>query len=905
MKLFRLSILMLLFAFVTLTYAQIPRTLSYQGVLTDSLGNPKPDNSYNITFRLYDVMNGGIVLWSETKSLQVKRGLFSTILGDQQPMDDSLTFDHPYWLSLQVGTEVELSPRIPLTAVGYSLYSIKSDTAKFAITAPQQVFVDSARVVETIPNNIVTTAKIVNGTIKREDLEIGFVAPKADTASYALSTPQTSFVDSARISSTVPNSSITSQKILDGTIQQGDVVPTFTAPYADTAAYARVAPQSGFVDSARIAGTIPDNSVTGAKIANGTIQFGKIAQNGATTGQVMKWNGVLWSAANDSVGTVGTSSQWITNGSNIYYNNGNVGIGTSAPLARLHVKGANFPNSFGYFDTDSNGQDAGLRFYEAGVLKSHLFHGAGANTLNLFGSSFAGISVDSIGNVGIGTTTPNAPLSFPAWTGKKITLFPGIYGDAGFGVFGSELRINSDYSGADITFGYDDRTSGFTERMRIKGNGNVGIGTTMPDAPLGFPPVLGKKITLYPGATGDVGFGVAGNRLQIYSDNSNADVALGYDSAGMFTERFAVKANGAFAVNGNTGTAGQVLQSNGNSSAAQWQTLGSNPWQLNGSDVYYNGGRVGIGAIPSIADGVLDVGGRMRIRSGGNLATSAGLWLNNVDNTSLSAFVGMENDSSVGFYGYNGAGWSFGVNTRTGDIKMFGKLGIGTTTPNAPLGFPPTLGKKITLYPGPSGDHGIGVAGNRMQIYADNPNADVAIGYDAAGTFNERFAVKPNSALAVNGNTGTSGQVLTSEGSSSPAHWETLGNIIQTFCNNTSQRSPTMTNNTAFVFNNHLYSFTVARNSRLVITFNCSVWSLWCAACGFSNDRFILRINGADVYIFGYFNTANGLISTTAIANFMYDIGPGTYTLDLKLDHGTGTDVWGYVNTSSIMILPM
>ena len=44
------------------------------------------------------------------------------------------------------------------------------------------------------------------------------------------------------------------------------------------------------------------------------------------------------------------------------------------------------------------------------------------------------------------------------------------------------------------------------------------IGNNNANAPLAFAAALGKKITLYPGVSGDVGFGVQGNLFQIYSD---------------------------------------------------------------------------------------------------------------------------------------------------------------------------------------------------------------------------------------------------------------------------------------------------------------------------------------------------------------------------------------------------
>jgi len=251
---------------------------------------------------------------------------------------------------------------------------------------------------------------------------------------------------------------------------------------------------NGVVPSAINTTSLSDNAVTGAKIQNGTIQFSDLGQNGATSGQVMKWNGSSWVAGNDSVGVAGSTGPWQLNGSAVYYSGGNIGIGTS---------------------------------------------------------------------------TPGFPLSFLSNSGDKLSLWGQSGPHYGFGIQGGQLQIHTDIAASDILFGYG-TSAALTERMRIKGNGYVGIGNSAPNAPLAFAPSLGKKITLYPGATGDVGFGVAGNRLQIYSDNPNADVAIGYDAGGTFNERFAVKPTGAVAVNGNVGGAGQVLMSTGGASAATW-----------------------------------------------------------------------------------------------------------------------------------------------------------------------------------------------------------------------------------------------------------------------------------------------------------------------------------------------
>jgi trimeric autotransporter adhesin len=114
-------------------FGQIPRTISYQGILCDTTGKAKPDNSYQITFRLYEAVTGGSAVWTEQKSLAVKRGLFSTLLGSQVPFGPLVTFDRPYWLSVQIAAEAELSPRVALSSVGSSLRTLNADTAKVAL----------------------------------------------------------------------------------------------------------------------------------------------------------------------------------------------------------------------------------------------------------------------------------------------------------------------------------------------------------------------------------------------------------------------------------------------------------------------------------------------------------------------------------------------------------------------------------------------------------------------------------------------------------------------------------------------------------------------------------------------------------------------------------------------------
>ena len=62
MKKFNLLMVFIL-ATITFVQAQIPRLISYQGVLTDQQGAFIPDGTHSLTLKIYDVLAGGSAVW--------------------------------------------------------------------------------------------------------------------------------------------------------------------------------------------------------------------------------------------------------------------------------------------------------------------------------------------------------------------------------------------------------------------------------------------------------------------------------------------------------------------------------------------------------------------------------------------------------------------------------------------------------------------------------------------------------------------------------------------------------------------------------------------------------------------------------------------------------------------------
>ena len=143
-------------------------TISYQGRLADSAGNPITTSGIGMQFCLYDTDVGGSPLddWCENHpSVPVEDGLFSVLLGSINPIPVSTLAGHStLWLGITVGSDSEMRPREQVASVPYAM--IASTVADGSITTVK------------IADGAVTTSKLSGTTIGTDlPLSAGFLSP--------------------------------------------------------------------------------------------------------------------------------------------------------------------------------------------------------------------------------------------------------------------------------------------------------------------------------------------------------------------------------------------------------------------------------------------------------------------------------------------------------------------------------------------------------------------------------------------------------------------------------------------------------------------------------------------------------------------------------------------------------
>lgn len=116
--------------------AEVPRTIAFQGFLSDDGGQPL-DGTVELGFRIYASATGGAALWSETHAaVPVSRGVFAVALGSVSPLSAAATRTGPRYLGVTVDGGAEL-PRTELRATPFALRAQAADSVTVGIDIRQ------------------------------------------------------------------------------------------------------------------------------------------------------------------------------------------------------------------------------------------------------------------------------------------------------------------------------------------------------------------------------------------------------------------------------------------------------------------------------------------------------------------------------------------------------------------------------------------------------------------------------------------------------------------------------------------------------------------------------------------------------------------------------------------------
>ena len=222
-----------------------------------------------------------------------------------------------------------------------------------------------------------------------------------------------------------------------------------------------------------------DLTISGADLvmSNGEI----IAATGAETTPSITFDGDtntgLYSPGADQVAvTTGGTGRLFVDGS------GNVGIGASSPGYRLDVNSGTTDTIVGRLKSTST-TAAYMTVEASGTTLGSVRFGATGDEMALWSGSGETMRLDSSGNVGIGTSSPDSLLEVRSSGSGAETI-----AQFGNSVIGDGLQIQTN---GNLDWGLNARNSrnltfstNQTERLRIDASGNVGIGTTDPGSAL-------------------------------------------------------------------------------------------------------------------------------------------------------------------------------------------------------------------------------------------------------------------------------------------------------------------------------------------------------------------------------------------------------------------------------------
>lgn len=147
----------------------VPTRMNFQGRLTDSTGNIKPNGTYNMRFKLYTVSTAGTAVWSEdrlvsaSQGVALTNGLFSVQLGSVTPIPDSLFASGSLYLEVELPSPATATSSSPSWTEGAMTPRNQMATSAYAYNAETLDGLDSASFGQLGTNNTWTNTNTFNG----------------------------------------------------------------------------------------------------------------------------------------------------------------------------------------------------------------------------------------------------------------------------------------------------------------------------------------------------------------------------------------------------------------------------------------------------------------------------------------------------------------------------------------------------------------------------------------------------------------------------------------------------------------------------------------------------------------------------------------------------------------------
>ncbi len=579
--------------------ADVPKTISFQGELTDSVGAPI-NSSVSVIFKLYKASSGGSILWSEAQTVTPSDGILSATIGSATAGGIDMPFDTQYWIGVTVGSDAEMSPRIRLTTSPYAYTALYLDTNAKGF--------GSLAVTETV-----TAKAFVGNGAGLTGISVG----GADT-DWVTSTPTDIYHLSGNvgIGTTAPATALDVNGVVTATSFSGSgagltgVTVSGVSPANLTSAIASDSIAAGAVTSAKLTGSV---NVTDSLVVGDTrlvvLKNGNVGIGTATPGQILDV------VSEDPAFSHFRSTAYTSSGGPPSFHIRRAGgteasptiLGANASIAGIRAwgydgsafqpaasfglgadgtpAGGSMPGKISFLTTPSGSTTLveRMRIDNAGNVGigidtpgSKLDVSGGAHISDSF--AVGGAAGDSFvvlknGNVGIGETTPNQILDVsseaPASSHIQLSnfgnpIFPSIHTRRARGTQAAPTIVaDGDNIGGYGAYGYDGSAFRWGAKIDMQVDGTPGAGSmpgriVMSTTPSGTTsPVQRMRID----NAGNVGLGIdtPGSKLDV---SGGAHISDSFAVGGAAGDSFVVLKNGNVGIG--TTTPGGKLQVAGN-----------------------------------------------------------------------------------------------------------------------------------------------------------------------------------------------------------------------------------------------------------------------------------------------------------------------------------------------------